>query len=96
MKTLIEKNKAFIRKVFDGQADRHGFVCQPSQIPLYERGDYTLSDRPVKEWVPFVAENFRRKAEMLETLQDDSVPVASLMTGTHLFAQAFGCEVHTY
>lgn len=96
MKTLIDKNKEFTRSIYSGSAERHGFVCHPQQIPVYEKGDYTLSDKPVKEWVPVVVENFRRKAAMLERLEDDSVPVASLMTGTQLFAQAFGCEVHTY
>lgn len=96
MNLLVEKNKAFVRAVFSGSADRHGFVCHPQQIPIFEQGDYTLSDKPVKEWVPFVVENYRRQSAMLNRLQDDSVPVASLTTGTHLFAQAFGCNVHSY
>ncbi len=96
MEQLIDKNKAFIRSIFAGNAERHGFICHPQLIPLYEQGDYTLSARPVKEWLPRVIENYRRRATMLNSLQDDSVPLASLGTGTHLFAQAFGCKVHSY
>ena len=42
MKTLIDKNKEFTRSIYSGSAERHGFVCHPQQIPVYEKGDYTL------------------------------------------------------
>jgi hypothetical protein len=94
MNSLIEKNKAFTRAILSGKADRHGFICHPPIPQMFD--DYTVSDKPVKEWVPFVVENYRRRVESLETLHDDSVPLASLLTGTHLFAKAFGCEVHSF
>jgi hypothetical protein len=71
MNSLIEKNKAFTRAILSGKADRHGFICHPPIPQMFD--DYTVSDKPVKEWVPFVVENYRRRVESLETLHDDSV-----------------------
>jgi len=89
-----EKNKQFIRSLFAGTAGRPAFLYQPPLIPLAEVGDYTLPGKPVRNWLPWVVENYRRKVKSLELHQDDSVPVAALSTGTQLFAHAFGCEVH--
>ncbi len=91
---MVERNKQFIRNIFEGNADRHGFICRPSLIPLHEVGDYTLSSDPIEKWVPWVVENYKRQVRSLESLQDDNVPLAQLLTGTQLFANAFGCEVH--
>ncbi|MFH1021142.1 MAG: uroporphyrinogen decarboxylase family protein [Pseudomonadota bacterium] len=89
-----EKNKQLIRGIFAGTAGRHAFLYQPPLIPMADVGDYTLSNQPVQNWVPWVAENYRRKVESLERHRDDSVPTAKLSTGTQLFANAFGCRVH--
>jgi len=58
--------------------------------------DYTLSDKPVRNWVPQVVENYSRQLKYLEALDDDNVPCARLATGTHIYAAAFGCPVHRY
>ncbi len=90
----MDKNKQRIRDMFSGTDTRPAFLWQPPLIPLTEVGDYTLSSEPVEKWVPWVAENYRRKVRAHERLQDDSVPLAKLSTGTQLFAHAFGCKVH--
>lgn len=91
---MIEQNKQFIHNIFGGTADRHGFICHPALIALLEVGDFTLSSEPIQKWVPWVVENYKREVKSLELLQDDNVPLAKMLTGTQLFANAFGCEVH--
>jgi len=93
MDNKIKQNKQFIRDIFTGKADRHGFICVPELI-LQTRNDFTLSSEPVEKWVPIIVKNYEKQVKSLELLGDDSVPLARLMTGTHIFAQAFGCDVH--
>jgi len=90
----VENNKRLIADIFAGKADRHAFLYQPPLVPLRELGDYTLSKEPVQNWLPWVLENYRRHHESLELYGDDSVPLAKLSTGTQIFANAFGCDVH--
>jgi len=79
-----ENNKQWMRDLFAGKAQRHGFVYQPPQVSPPELGDYTLSREPVEKWVPALAENYRREVASLERHRDDSVPLARCMTGTQL------------
>lgn len=90
----MSQRKQRIRNLFNGTDTRPAFIWQPPLVPLTEVGDYTLSDKPVAQWTPWVIENYRRKVAAGERLQDDSVPLAKLSTGTQLFAHAFGCKVH--
>lgn len=94
MSLKIEANKKFIRSIFNGTSTRHGLIYQPPLIPIAEAGDYTISNKPVNNWVSWVVENYMRQARSLELIQDDSIPVASLVTGTQIFANAFGCKIH--
>ena len=94
MNVIVTRNKKLIRGIFAGTDDRHGFVCSPSLIPLSQVGDFTLSSDPVQNWIPWMVENYKRQVKSLEQYQDDGVPIAKLSTGTQLFANAFGCEVH--
>jgi hypothetical protein len=93
----LNRNRTFLRNIYEkGPFQGHAFLTCPEAIPLHQwpGGDYTLSDRPVKEWVPWVVENYRRAVAHSRATGDDAVPVAKLMTGTHLYAAAFGCPVH--
>jgi hypothetical protein len=97
MSSRVEQNKAFLSNIFRrGPFQGHGFVCRPAQVPVYEGpdNDFTTSDRPVSEWVPWAVENYRRKVELLEAVPSDEVPTCDMTTGTHVFAAAFGCPVH--
>lgn len=90
-------NLALLDRIYRGQAAGPAFLVQPPFKPLHEPpGDYTLSDRPVADWVPDIAEHYATQVGWLEELDDDTVPVAHLTTGTHLYAAAFGCPVHEY
>jgi len=62
-----------------------------------ELGDYTLSSRPVTEWIPAVMEHNREQNRYLEALGDDAVPaMRAIHSNTGVFAGAFGCRIHTY
>jgi hypothetical protein len=99
MSADIEKNKAFLRNIYrKGEFQGHGFCCLPAGTPIYElpHGDYTLSDRPVEEWIPWIARDYEKQVEMLEQTGHDDVPTARLMTGTHLYAHAFGSPIKVF
>jgi hypothetical protein len=74
------------------------FCAQPRTTPLCQlpHGDFTLSDRPVDEWVAWVVGNYHRHVALQERVGDDSVPTAKLVTGTHIYAAAFGSPVKTF
>ena len=96
---LIRRNQAFLRNIyFQGPFEGHAFVCSPQSVEIAQHPnyDFTISDKPVKNWVPWVVENYRRQIEMLEAVGDDAVPCARLSTGTHIYAAAFGCNVHRF
>ncbi|NLE68329.1 MAG: hypothetical protein GX608_12995 [Lentisphaerae bacterium] len=96
---LIARNESFLRNIFArGPFERHGFVCAPRGVSIPEHPDYdfTISDKPAKNWAPWVVEGYRRQVDMLEAVGDDSVPFAKIGTGTHIYAAAFGCEVHRF
>jgi hypothetical protein len=80
--------------------DRSGvaFCAKPVPTRLYElpHGDFTLSDRPVDEWVDWVVGDYDRHAAMQAEAGDDSVPIAKLTTGTHIYAAAFGSPIETF
>lgn len=44
--------------------------------------------------ITWAADEYQRQMEMLFWLQDDRVPFVSPYTGTEVFAEAFGCDVH--
>ena len=99
MNTPFRKNSDFLRKLYRKEtSERPAFLAVPAILPIFqwEDGDYTLSQRPVERWVPWVVEHYRRQVEWQEKLGDDAVPFAKLLTGTQLFAAAFGCPVHQF
>jgi hypothetical protein len=95
---LVERNRSFLSALYRGdRPSRPAFICLPVLLDVFEGlGDYTLSEEPVERWLPRTVENYTRQVRMLEALGDDAVPCAPLGTGTHIYAAAFGCRVHTY
>ena len=47
-----------------------------------------------QERIEWAWESYTRHMERIEWLDDDSVPFLNNITGTELFAEAFGCDVH--
>jgi hypothetical protein len=99
MSEQTKQNEYFLRNIYNkGPFQGHGFVCTPPQLGCIDHPDYdyTLSDKPVQNWVPQVVENYMRQVAYTEALGDDNIPCARLTTGTHIYAAAFGCQVHQY
>ena len=97
--TKAKQNEIFLRNLYThGLFERHAFTCSPKGVKIFEHPDYdfTISDKPVENWVSWMVENYRQQVEMLEAVGDDSVPRAKLLTGTHIYAAAFGCNVHRF
>lgn len=99
MAARITRNERFLRNIFQqGPFEGHAFIVKPPSTPIYEFPDYdfTLSDRPVERWLPWIVEDYERQVAMHEAVEDDSVPCVKITTGTHIYAQAFGAPVHPY
>lgn len=47
-----------------------------------------------KERVEWSYERYMRQMENMEWLEDNTIPFLSMITGTEIFAEAFGCKVH--
>jgi hypothetical protein len=77
-------------------AARHAFVVQSRTRPLCEVGDYPTSTRPIADFVPSIVEDYRRWVALSEAVDDDAVPFALLMTGTHIYAVCLGATPHFY
>lgn len=95
----IDLNRRFLDNLFRrGPFERHGLVLAPDRLPVWHLGDgdYTLSSRPVRDWLPWVVENYRRDVELLEKVPHDGVPYAKLGTGTQIYASAFGAPAHLF
>jgi hypothetical protein len=94
----IMRNRQFLESIFKGDDySRPGLVCMPlRQVSLWELGDYTLSSRSINNWLSWVVDDYHAQVKLLEELDDDSVPIARIIGGTHIFAQAFGAKVYEY
>jgi hypothetical protein len=46
------------------------------------------------ERMNWILENYYKRLEASSWLNDDSIPYIDMLTGTELFAEAFGCKVH--
>jgi hypothetical protein len=97
MVNSVEKNKAFLHNIYSkGPFQGHAFCCSPEYPALFEhpQGEFTLSDKPVELWVDTIVSNYEKAKNLQEKVGDDSVPIARIWTGTHIYAAAFGCQVH--
>ena len=94
----VIKNQEFLRNMYRrGPFQGHGFFCMPNYFtrPGYPGGDYTISKEPVTRWMEPLIDHYRRHMEFLDAVGDHSVPTVKLMTGTHIYAAAFGCKLNT-
>lgn len=98
MSARLQRNRQFLTNLYRrGPFERHAFVLSaPPLPPIWEAGDYTNSARPVKDWLPQIVAAYQRWLALGGDIGDDSVPTCTLATGTHIYAEAFGCRVHTY
>jgi hypothetical protein len=99
MSSLFSRNQLFLDNIYrHGPFAGHGFICLPPREPLHQHpyGDYTLSDQPVSHWVESFVHDYEAQVQLTEQVGDDNVPVAKLVTATHLYAAAFGSPIKTY
>lgn len=93
----IERNKAFLGNLYrHGPFQGHALVVSnaPGEPPRFGGlVDYTLSTRPVTDWLAWSVDTYRRRLEFLSEVEHDGVPLAPVKTGTHIYAAAFGCPV---
>jgi len=71
--------------------DRHLFIInyEPDNKPRPPlHPDYS------KEHIEWAWEQYIRHSERTQWLYDDSIPYLDMLTGTEIFAEAFGCKVH--
>ena len=87
----------YLKDLYEGNGPKLGLIYEPMTGPKGgDLGDFTLSKKPVQEWVPWYVKDFEIRARLSEEMGDDGVPFVNLNTNTGLFAAAFGCELHQY
>ena len=94
-----QQNQRFLENIFrKGPFQGHAFTVSlaTARSPIWELGDFTTADRPVKQWLPWLAEGYRKDHAFAEAAEDDSVPLVSLNSGTHIYAAAMGSPVHEF
>ena len=94
----MTRNEQFLKSIYQGESvTRSGFTSTPKLRGVIDHpfGDYTVSDKPISEWVGWAVENYQARVTCAEAMDDDTVPIARLSTGTQVYAAAFGCEVAT-
>lgn len=92
-----QKNQRFLENIFrHGPFQGHAFMVTTPNTPIWEVGDFATADRPVAEWAPWIVEGYLKNRAFSEAAGDDSVPVAGLNSGTHIYAAAMGSPVHHY
>ena len=96
MTSLEKRNRRFLTDLFAGPFRGHGIIVSAVSDDPDHLGDFTISSRPVSDWVPLHVAQYQARVKSLETFQDDAVPYVSLGTNTGLFAAAFGCPIHVY
>lgn len=98
MTAQFTRNQAFLANLYRrGPFAGHAFVLSATpQTNIWEAGDYTSSDLPVRDWLPWVVEPYLQWVALSEQVQDDGIPTLGFTTGTHIYGQAFGCPVHYY
>lgn len=96
MDALIARNRQFLTDLFSGPFRGHGIIMDPMPPEGGFRGDLTLTERPLTDWLDYWLRDYETQVAKLQALEDDSVPHVRIGTGTQIFAAAFGSPVHVY
>ncbi len=96
MKTISD-NRQFLTNLFTGNSNKNAIIINPPYIGDDGLGDFTVSTRPVADWVPVAVKRYEMAMKYQQEVQDDSVPYDRIVqTNTGIFASAFGCKIHVY
>lgn len=90
------RSRQFLRDLFAGPFPGHGIIIDPLGPPAPHPGDYAIPGTPLDDWLPNILQSYADQITYLEALDLDAVPTARMITGTGVFASAFGCELHLY
>lgn len=96
MDSRVLRNRRFLTDLFAGPFPGHAIIVDPEPVTSGLPGDVSCSERPVAEWLDHALQDYEAQVQRLDDLDHDGVPTARIMTGTQLFAAAFGCPVHIY
>ena len=94
----IDRNKEKIRTVYQGDPGcRAAFSVVAPMVPAFSHplGEYTLSEKPIELWMPWAVKNYQSQLDWFEKVDHDGVPQVPIISGTHIYAAAFGCPVKT-
>jgi hypothetical protein len=74
--------------------------CQPRRPIVIIRYAPELPPKPwpnpevKRQRIEWIWQNYQYHLQRMEWLDDDTIPCLDMITGTELFAEAFGCKVH--
>ena len=74
--------------------ERNAYIADlpEGNIVQHHFGDYTISDKPISAFVPWIIADYQRQVKHHKRIGDDAVPMLNISTGTHIYAEAFGSE----
>jgi hypothetical protein len=96
MNSKEARNRQFLCDLFAGKSRSHGIVIDPVTPASPHPGDYSIAGTALEDWLPNIVQHYEDQVAYLEALDLDSVPTARMITGTGVFASAFGCALHLY
>ncbi|MCC7492336.1 MAG: hypothetical protein IT204_08330 [Fimbriimonadaceae bacterium] len=96
MASRLRQNQSFLTDLFSGPFPGHGIIVNPPSVARPYPGDVCSDTHPIADWADWAEQSYLGMLTQHEQLDDQSVPYASLWTGTELFAAAFGCALHVY
>lgn len=96
MPTNFSNNKQLLKNLFAGPFPGNAILINPPGSSVLYPGDFTLSDRPVKDYFSFYESDYENAVKWHAELGDDSVPYINFNTNTGIFAAAFGCKLHEH
>ena len=74
-------------------------LASPHRVAYLIRYAPDLPPRPlptperVPEWTEWIWQNYDYHLQRMDWLQDDTLPCIDMLTGTEIFAEAFGCRI---
>ncbi len=95
--TRLQANRSYLRDLYTASGPQLAILIHtPLEHDHIDPWDYTLSDRPVTDWVGPLLSKYEAELKRLDELPDDKAPYIDLCRNTGIFPAAFGCELHTY
>jgi len=94
MSAREKENRELLADLFAGPFRGHAITVSPEPVEPEPSGDLLYPDRPLEEWVDYGLKVYEARVKRLEALGDDSVPDVNPLTGTEVFAAAFGSPIY--